>query len=115
MDGKAVKLNGKTVGFLKGDTYERLVSPKKHMWMRKGSSGFAYNDSLIDDLVRGEQCRYLAVTYSSAPVTYTCSLRTFVERSVDIPDYGYGEQSVLPMRFWHKQDTERFERQLRLL
>ena len=104
--------NGRAVGKLRGDTFCRNVKPE-HMWRKFGSSGYAYNESVISQLLN-HGCRYLMVESDEA--TLTCNIGTFQQHAVpiDVPEE-WGSQRVLKIQYWKKQDKEQTEQQMRLL
>lgn len=93
---KKIFRNNKMVGVIREDTFYKKVKGSKHML--RNPRGWAVDASVFE-----EEFEYVEIYDEEEGSTWNVSKKYFVENGFKI-NRGHGDQIVLPIERWHKDD-----------
>lgn len=89
----------KQVGAVENETYIKKVNRSKHFLRNYG--GYAIQKDVVEAL-KVREVKEIVVKEDSGNV-FSISLAAFLEHAIKF-DYGFGEQIVVPEKWWRKQE-----------
>ena len=104
-------VDGRIVARTSGDKLIKHVSKKKHFF--QNMQGWGYDTHILRE-AKKDGIEQIVVYDKDEDKTYTTTIHNFFEFGIPV-NYGYGDQLILPGRYWYEVINEEHDiYQLRL-
>lgn len=103
MNRRYKNLDGKVIGKISGDTFEKNVKKSKHLFRQLGAWGI--DKTVVESLVQ-DKIPKIVIHEKEEKIDYETSVKDFSEKGIE-GEFGYGKQVFLPLENFEKKQSKR--------